>query len=82
VDHVPPETYETVRATVESDFGRPLEEIFSEFDHEPIAAASIAQVHRARLLSGEEVVVKVQRPDVASLVRNDLAVMSFSPRIS
>jgi ubiquinone biosynthesis protein len=76
-DHVPPETYETVRATVESDFGRPLEEIFAEFDAEPIAAASIAQVHRARLVSGEEVVVKVQRPDVASLVRNDLAVMSF-----
>jgi ubiquinone biosynthesis protein len=76
-DRVPPETFETIRATVESDFGRPLADIFSEFDTEPIAAASIAQVHRARLVSGEEVVVKVQRPAVSSLVRNDLAVMSF-----
>jgi ubiquinone biosynthesis protein len=76
-DHVPPETFDDVRETIEADFGRPLAEIFSEFDESPIAAASIAQVHRARLTTGEEVVVKVQRPNVAALVRNDLAVMSF-----
>ena len=76
-DRVPPESFVAVRRTIEGDFGRRLEEIFSEFDEQPTAAASIAQVHRARLRSGEEVVVKVQRPDVAALVRHDLAVMSF-----
>jgi ubiquinone biosynthesis protein len=76
-DRVPAESFEVVRECVEADLGRPLEEVFSEFSTEPVAAASIAQVHRARLFSGEDVVVKVQRPKVAALVRNDLAVMSF-----
>ena len=61
-DRVPAEPFAEVRKVVEAEFGRPLEEIFSEFDREPIAAASIAQVHGARLRTGETVVVKVQRP--------------------
>ncbi|HUY30872.1 MAG TPA: AarF/UbiB family protein [Acidimicrobiales bacterium] len=76
-DRVPPEPFEVVREIVESDLGRPLDEVFSQFSTEPVAAASIAQVHDAVLRSGERVVVKVQRPDVAALVRNDLAVMSY-----
>jgi ubiquinone biosynthesis protein len=76
-DRVPAERFSDVREVVESDFGRPLDEIFAEFSTEPVAAASIAQVHRARLVTGEEVVVKVQRPRVAELVHHDLAVMSF-----
>jgi len=76
-DRVPPEPFAVVRAIVESDLGRPLGEVFAEFSSEPLAAASIAQVHSAVLRSGERVVVKVQRPDVATLVRNDLAVMSY-----
>lgn len=76
-DRVPAEQFADVRAVVESDLGRPLEEVFAEFDERPIAAASIAQVHRARLSTGEEVVVKVQRPSVAALVHHDLAVMSY-----
>jgi ubiquinone biosynthesis protein len=76
-DQVPPERFADVRAVVESDLGRPLETVFAEFAEEPLAAASIAQVHAARLLTGEEVVVKVQRPDVASLVREDLRALSW-----
>lgn len=76
-DHVPPETFAAVRTVVEEELGRPLEEVFSRFDRSPLAAASIAQVHSATLRTGEEVVVKVQRPTVAMVVRRDLAAMSW-----
>jgi ubiquinone biosynthesis protein len=76
-DQVPAEDFATVRRTVEADLGARLEDVFAEFDPVPIAAASIAQVHAARLLTGEEVVVKVQRSAVADLVRRDLRVMSW-----
>ncbi|MDA8062010.1 MAG: AarF/UbiB family protein [Actinomycetota bacterium] len=76
-DQVPPEPFEEVRRVVESDLGRPLSDLFSSFEREPLAAASIAQVHSATLATGEQVVVKVQRPQVADLVRRDLAAMSW-----
>jgi ubiquinone biosynthesis protein len=76
-DQVPAESFELVRRTVEEELGAPLESVFSSFDAVPVAAASIAQVHAARLRSGEEVVVKVQRPQVSKLVRKDLAAMSW-----
>ncbi len=81
-DRVPPEPFSAVRKTIEEDFGKPLEEVFSFFEETPIAAASIAQVHAATLHTGESVVVKVQRPTVASNVRRDLKAMSwFAPRL-
>ncbi len=76
-DQVPPEQFEDVRQVVESDLGRRLEDVFSSFDRMPLAAASIAQVHAATLRTGEPVVVKVQRPNVARLVREDLRVMAW-----
>ncbi len=76
-DQVPPQDFATVRSIVEEDLGRPLEEVFERFDRESLAAASIAQVHSARLLSGEEVVVKVQRREVARLVRRDIEAMAW-----
>lgn len=76
-DQVPAEPFDTVRRTVEQDLGARLEEVFEWFDHTPTAAASIAQVHAARLRTGEDVVVKVQRPQIADLVRKDLRVMSW-----
>lgn len=76
-DQVPAEPFTTVRRVVEEDIGRPLEAVFSRFDPEPLAAASIAQVHAATLRTGEQVVVKVQRPSVGSLVHLDLRVMAW-----
>ncbi len=81
-DQVPPEPFADVRAVVEIDLGGSLEELFEWFDETPIAAASIAQVHAARLRTGEEVVVKVQRPRVAQLFRDDIAALSWlAPRL-
>ena len=76
-DQVPAEPFDTVRKVVEDDLGVPLEYIFASFDTSPLAAASIAQVHAATLRTGERVVVKVQRPSVARLVRKDLRVMAW-----
>ena len=76
-DQVPAEPFWVVREMVERELGGPLEATFERFDREPIAAASIAQVHGARLRSGEEVVVKVQRPSVGHLVHHDLRVMAW-----
>lgn len=82
-DQVPPEPFSHVRRTVEEDLGQPLEALFAEFDESPLAAASIAQVHRAVLRDGPagtgpvEVVVKVQRPTVATMVGKDLRAMAW-----
>jgi ubiquinone biosynthesis protein len=76
-DQVPPEPFEVVRRTVEQDLGGRLEDLFEHFDETALAAASIAQVHAARLKTGEDVVVKVQRPSVSAFVRKDLRVMAW-----
>ena len=76
-DQVPAETFDVVRRTVEEELGRALEDVFESFERTPLAAASIAQVHSARLRTGEDVVVKVQRPSVDRLVRHDLRVMAW-----
>ncbi|NNL66393.1 MAG: AarF/ABC1/UbiB kinase family protein [Myxococcales bacterium] len=72
-DRVPPRPFRTVRETVESELGRPLEEVFPRFSRRPIASASLAQVHEAELPDGRRVAVKVQYPEIGALVRSDLA---------
>jgi ubiquinone biosynthesis protein len=72
---VPPFPFAQVRTVIEADLRRPLEEVFERFDEHSIAAASIGQVHRARLQGGDEVVVKVQRPDIEALVEVDLEIL-------
>lgn len=76
-DQVPAEPFDVVKRTVEQDLGARLEDIFDFFDETALAAASIAQVHAARLKTGEDVVVKVQRPSVSLLVRKDIRVMAW-----
>jgi ubiquinone biosynthesis protein len=71
-DRVPPRPYATMAPLLERDLGRPPEQVFAEFDRKPMAAASLAQVHRARLTSGEEVAIKLQYPDILEIVRADL----------
>ena len=74
-DAVPPFGSEAARNQIESALGRPIAELFAEFDDAPIAAASIAQVHRARLFSGEEVAVKVRRPGLEQVIGTDLEIL-------
>lgn len=72
-DQVPPHPFHVVRELVEEELGRPLEEVFAEFAEQPLGAASLAQVHAATLHDGTRVAVKVQYPEIATLVRSDLA---------
>ena len=74
-DNVPPFPYTEARQIIESELGRPLEDIFQHFEDTPLAAASIGQVHRAQLKDGEEVVVKVQRPGIRKTIEVDLEIM-------
>ena len=72
---VPAEPWEVVRATLVAELGRPTEEVFAHVDPEPLAAASVGQVHRATLLDGTAVVLKVQRSDAQAQVRADLDIV-------
>ncbi len=74
-DRVPPFPYEEVRRIIRKELGYEIEDIFDEFSETPIASASIGQVHKARLKSGELVVVKVQRPEVQEVIERDLAIV-------
>ncbi len=69
---MPPQPWPVIEETVARELDRPVAEVFEAFDEEPVAAASIAQVHRARLRDGREVAVKVQYPGIAELIEADL----------
>jgi len=72
----PADPAETVRAMIEAELGRGVDELFAEFDDETMASASIGQVHRARLPSGEPVVVKVQHADIEKKIRADMDILT------
>ncbi len=78
----PPMDPEASKAVIKEEFGQGVEELFAEFDDDAIAAASIGQVHRARLHSGEEVAVKVQYPGVDEALRSDLKNISAMTKLS
>ncbi len=73
---VPPFPVDQVRAIVATELGRPLEEVYARFDAQPLAAASIGQVHRAALPDGQEVVVKVQRPGIEKTIATDVEILA------
>jgi len=74
-DQVPPVPFNHIRDIIQKELRRPLEEIFSEFTSKSIAAASVAQVHTAKLFSGEQVAVKVIRPGIDKEIRKDIQLM-------
>lgn len=80
-DKVDPISWAELKQVLDQEMGA-IDNIFADFNPEPLAAASIGQVHRARLLNGEEVIVKVQRPGIEAKVRNDFEILKGLARIS
>lgn len=76
-DNVPPFETPNIESLIESSLGRSVSEIFSELDSKPFASASVAQVHKAVLISGEEVVVKVIRPGIEKTIESDLKLLNW-----
>ena len=76
-DDNPPISFEEIKVIIESELGGDIEDIFAEFSKEALATASIAQVHEAKLPTGEKVAVKVQKTNVQEIVETDLAIMRF-----
>jgi len=80
-DAVPPRPFPVIKRRIERAMERPLEDVFQEFDETPIASASLAQVHKARLKDGRLVAVKVQYPGIQHIVENDLRNVRFLLRV-
>ncbi|NVK36660.1 MAG: ubiquinone biosynthesis regulatory protein kinase UbiB [Gammaproteobacteria bacterium] len=80
-DKVPPFKPEVARRIIEQGLGQPIESIFSEFEAHALASASIAQVHSAKLKSGEDVVVKVIRPNLEKTINKDIAIMMMAAKL-
>ncbi len=76
-DQVPPFPGKKAKALIEAAYNQPIEEIFDDFEIQPLASASIAQVHTARLKTGEEIIIKVIRPEIEPIIKRDLDLMFF-----
>ncbi|MCX8030692.1 MAG: AarF/ABC1/UbiB kinase family protein [Thermodesulfovibrionales bacterium] len=80
-DEVPPFEFESIKQIIEEELNKPLEKIFLDFNKTPIAAASIAQVHKALLHNGRSVAVKVQRPNIKEVIEADLNILNIIARL-
>ncbi|KAJ1403229.1 ABC1 family-domain-containing protein [Ochromonadaceae sp. CCMP2298] len=81
LDSSPTVAYSTIRGIIEEDLGRPIAAVYASVDPIPLASASIAQVHRARLLDGTEVVIKVRKPGVDSTLKADLSFLLIASKV-
>lgn len=81
LDQVEPLPYSVIERTLRREFNQPLDEIYAWIDPTPLASASIAQVHAARLVTGEDVVIKVQRPGVQTILATDLNFLYVTARV-
>src|SRR5688572_19867449 len=80
-DAVPPRPWAEMRRVIEGELGAPVDELYASFDREPIAAASLAQVYRARLADGTDVAVKVQYPGIERIVQWDLETIRWLAKV-
>ncbi len=80
-DSVPPFSYGEVKSIIEKDFGKSIEHLFLHFENKPVASASISQVHKATLKTGEKVAVKVQRPNIKHLMETDIEIMFYFAKL-
>jgi ubiquinone biosynthesis protein len=76
LDEVPPFSYQEVERVIEEELGRGVDELFRSFDKKPYASASIGQVHVAKLITGEDVVVKIQRPSIEDVIEADIDILA------
>ncbi len=81
LDQTTPIPFSAIEASLKEEFDRPLTEIFSHIEQKPLASASIAQVHAATLVTGEDVVIKVQKPGVGTILHTDLGVVHFAAKL-
>jgi predicted unusual protein kinase regulating ubiquinone biosynthesis (AarF/ABC1/UbiB family) len=80
LDKTTPLPFDVMRRVLERELNRPLDQVFAEIDERPLASASIAQVHAARLVTGEQVVIKIQKPGVENILLTDLNFLYFAAR--
>ena len=74
-DEVPPFSFDEVEEQLRKEFGKPINELFVEFDKRSVATASLSQVHKAKLISGETAAVKIQRPNIEKIIETDIAIL-------
>ena len=82
VDEVPPFPNDVAFARIEHELGKKINEVYAEFEIEPVAAASLGQVYRAKLHTGEEVAVKVQRPNLEAIIKGDVVILKKVARFA
>lgn len=81
-DKLPPFDFKIAADSIENAFGKKLDDVFAKFDEKPVAAASIAQVHKAELITGEKVAVKILRPDIHKKYQGDIQFLKFIAKIA